>query len=540
MKNKKVNIKNVKPDDIETKKPEKTKNESEKNSKMSMEKRERINKTLDELKAFLIIALIIFIAAFSGWYWYTNFYNENKNENKPLEEKEVENYKISKYIAPENRLLKLINEKYLIEYKDDILYKIMDLKNKVLFEGEELFSNIYEGIDDSLYLVINEEENSTNVIYLSKLEDEKFVEVKNLSEGLAYYAPIKYYENEYSNSFKVLGFTAVKSAYDEDMREINKSYIYLLGNEEFELNDYFLYGDSIHLKEGAREVITYDKKYIVISEINSSSKKYGLYDLENKKVVIKPQYEGLYRNKNEEYIVIKDGKYGIIDKSLKKIVNYEYEFIDKNDDYYVVSKDKKLAIMDKNYKLITKFEFDYQEIPNIKYNYLNKGDNYNTFSSAKINDKYILVINNKEYIDDLEYEKHEAYFINADGTYETIIENDFYINKEDNFFYSYNKEDGIYTFYDQDLKEKFKINISDYDYDLKAQISLKNNNTINIKLDSDIYFDANTGEEIKSVSDEEMEINGIKIQFSGSNNEYKYLKKGTENRTMQNMIIYIV
>ena len=38
MKNKKVNIKNVKPDDIETKKPKKIKHESEKNSKMSMEK----------------------------------------------------------------------------------------------------------------------------------------------------------------------------------------------------------------------------------------------------------------------------------------------------------------------------------------------------------------------------------------------------------------------------------------------------------------------------------------------------------------------
>lgn len=522
MASKKVNVKTVKPESDEKVVSKVKKEKAKKEKKIDLEKREKVNKVLDEIKAFLLIDLIVFTVAFLGWYWYTHFYNE-EDHKELTEEKEVVGYKALKYTAGENRHLKVLNAMYVIEYGENTLYKIMDMKNTLLYEGEMEYTDIYVGIDNEVYVTLEEESEDTNSVALYKLEDKELKEVHVLREMGTYYAPILYYENKNSKSYLLLGFTAVKSTYDETMMEVNKSYIYTLDGEEAECNDYQLFGDSIYLKNGAREIITFDSRYVVINGISRDAKKYGLYDLESKKVVIKPQYEGLFTNKDDAYIAIKNGKYGVVSKSLKRIVEFQYDFIDKNEDYYVVGLGEKMAIMDNNYKMLTKAEFDYQKSSeNIVYDYLYDGKYFNTFTSKKIGNKYVLVTNNRELMEDISYEKHETYVISEDGKYEIIEANEFVMDEESSLIYAYDKESKVYTFYDENMKEKFKIDISGYDYDKRAVVSLKNENTIVIQLDSEIYYRYEDGKEIEKLEDYETVHNGVTVSYSHRNKEVTY------------------
>lgn len=531
---KKVNIKTVKPvstvKEIKKEKKEKVKKEE----KINDIKKEKIIKVLDEIKAFLLIALILFIVVFGGYYWYTHFYNENHNNARgEVLEKEVMDYKVVKVTASEGRTLRLLNEKYLVEATDDTIYKVTDLKNNVLFEGEAEYTDYYLGLNNEFYVVSTEEDSFVNAVTLYQLKDSQFETLKVLREEGAYYAPIKYCDLKEKEECYLIGFTAVIETIDEEMNDVKKSLIYTLSGSEFELKDYQFYGDSVTLKKGARDVITFDQKYIIISSIEDKNK-FGLYDIENNKVIIKPQYEGLYTNKEDEYIAIKNKKYGIITKSLKKIVDFQYDFIDKNDSYYVVSKNNKMAIMNEDYKLVTDFAFDYQgSSSNILYNYLNDGMSFKTFAIQKVLDNYVLTINNNEYLEKLNYDKHETYFINKNGEYKTIVANEFYVGDKKELIYGYDKEKRVYTFYNQNLEEKFKIDISGYDYEERAIVSLVNANTLKIKLDSEIYYDYETGEEIEEIKDSDATIDDVKVFFNGRNKEISYKVDDKELATMK-------
>lgn len=516
----KVNVKTVKPENDEKVVKKVKKASRKKDKKILDEKKEKVYRILDEIKAFLVIDLIVFTVAFAGWYWYTHFYSEERNFSNETSNNEVVDYKSLKYISEDGHTLDVLNKKYLIEYDNKIVYKIMDLKANVLYEGDFKYTNIYEGIDGNLYITRVEDAGYSNLINLYVLKNNELEEIKELSESKAYFSPIKYYD-EITNEFKLVGFTAFKSMYDEDMKETNKSYIYsLIDDEVKELDDYQLFGDSINLKEDNEEVITYDERYIVINNLKENDKKYGLYDIENNKVIVTPQYDGMFTNKDDEYIVIRNGKYGIVNKSLKKIIDFEYDFIDRNNGFYVVCKNDKLAIMNEQYELVSEYDFDYQKLSeNEEYNYLN---DFKTFVAYKISDKYVLTVNFKEYSDSLNYDKHETYVINSDESYKTIEENEFVVNLNNSLIYSFDKTKKTYTFYDQDLNEMYNIDISNYDYNSRAIVSLLNESTIEIKLDSEIYYDYETGKEISGIKDYSYMNNDIEITYKNTNHEVSY------------------
>lgn len=522
----KKKIKNAKIDEPEIAEKEKKKIAKKEKQIDEQKKQERIDKTnrvLDEIKAFLILALIIVIVVFGCWYWFTYVYNSERPTDSIKEEKKVEGYKSVKYTASKEHSLKVINDLYVIEYNNDTLYKIMDMKSNVLYEGELEFSDVRVGIDDNLYVVYVDDIEYQNNVKLYKLDDKELKLEKNIYDNGVSYSEILYYEND--NKLLLVGFQGFYSGYDEADEYVAETKIYDLTGKESKLEGYKLYGDSKLLGENDEDIITFNSENIVVSEYRNGYETglYGLYSLKENKIVINPQYEGLYTDDEETYIAIKNGKAGIINDKLKKIVNFEYDFIDRNEDYYVVSKNNKMAIMDNDYNVITKFDFDYQlSDMNIHYSYMTDKETFNTFKSVKVNDKYILINNNMEYKENISYNRHDTYIINEDGTYRSISANEFIINPESGLIYSYDKAKKEYTFYDEDLNVKCVINISDYDFDSRAEVQLINKNTITLWFDSYVYFDYETGEEIEKIKDYTTNVNGVIIDYSANKNEVSY------------------
>ncbi len=524
----KKKIKNAKIEDVEIIDKEEKKTEKKKIKKeeiRNLEKVEKTNKVLDEIKAFLILALIIGIIVFGCWYWFTHIYNSEKTANSYKEEKKVSGYKTIKYTSLKDHNIDIVNESFIIEFKDNVLYKIMDKKTDILYEGEIEFDYVREGSDGNIYVIKYEEAENENVIHIYKLEDKKLKEDISLSEQNVYFSEILY-EDKTSNSTLLVGFKGFKDVYDDEFKEIAETYIYKLdSNKMIKQTGFVLVGDYEDLGVNASDIITYDSRYIIIREFATGvrTNNYGIYDIETNTVLVKPQYEGLYTNGNDTYIALKNGKAGVITNKLKKIVNFEYDFIDRNEDYYVVSKNGKMAIMDSDYKLISKYDFDYQKSSeNLSYNYNARKEIYNTFISRKINNKYILTINNMEYQNNIEYPKHETYVINNDGTYKVIQADEFFVDSESNMIYSFDKEKRIYTFYDQQLNEIVSVDISSYDYNGRAIVSLVNGNTIRVWFDSFVYFDYETGEEIESLKDYSALVKGVTINYIDSKKEVSY------------------
>lgn len=516
-------VANRKKDLIEKKENKAKKETKEKQEKLNKveskneEKKNKIIKILDEVKAFFLILVIIGIIGFACFYWYKHIKVQEDVVEKEEKQEENRTDEIATYKATDQHKIYSINNKYIIEYEDNVLYKILDFYTNVLFEGEEEFTTVEEGIDSTIYIIKEDTLEEENHITVSKLHDKKIEAVKELNHLGVTYVPIRYQKNDI---YQLIGFTGTSQTLDEELNEVNKSYVYTLANKELELKDLAFAGDKELNLEKQKEIISYDKRYIVLKDTNN---KYGLYDINNGKMIITPQYEGLITDKTN-YIAIKNGKYGVINSQLKKKIDFIYDFIDRKNGYYIVSKGAKMALMNKDYHLITKFDFLYQPSKNnIKYKAVFDNGTYNTFQSYQVGNKYVLITNYMEYKENLEYDLHETYIIASDGSYSTIKENEFYVDEENELIYSYNKEEKKYTFYDQDLKEKYTIDISNYDYNKRADVHLLNGNTIVIHLDSDVYFDYENGEYIDTVKDYTITIEDIKISYSSKEQIVTYL-----------------
>lgn len=485
---------------------------------VKLEKKKRF---WDEFKAFIILAVIILVIIIGGWYWYTYVYKDLGNKPSLKEEKVVDKYKSYKYIVADTHKLDVLNDEYLIEYDDNYIYKVMDMNTNILFEGEAEYSYYIEDFNNNFYLIINDIENNQNYLSIYKLEDKEFKLDKELSETAVYYVPIIYEDND---DLITLGFTGTKYSYDDENNEQNTTYLYTLDGEEYELDNYQILGDE-KITKPFEAIITYNKDNIIVGTSKTySDLLYGLLELKSGNTIIRPQYEGLYTDGNN-YIAVKDGKTGIITNKLKKLVNFEYDFIDRYDSYYVVAKNKKMAIMDNNFKLVTDFVFDYQEKTDGKtFSYTD----WNTINSYKVNDKYVLVTNNLELENNIKYAKSLTYIIDKNGKYESVTANKFEVNKDNGLIYAYDNIDRIVTIYNSSLEEMYKIDLSNYDFSLVPKIELINGNTIEIELDSSIYFDYENGKEINEIKDFSLLINGITINYDKKDKKMIYSSSDKE------------
>ncbi len=499
-------VKEVETEEVETKEEVVSKEEDIENLPPKEAKKRRF---VDEVKAFFILLLIVGLVVLAGvlFYKYAEpIKDDDTPENKVVETDEYKSIVYSTSL--DNGKLELYGDKYLIETDGEYLVKIMNNYSETLYEAIDEESYYFAlGIDGNLYAYEDEMADYSNVLNLYVLENDKLVHVKEFNNPETYYKPMYYYDENYERL--LVGIEGNCSSMDEDLNEVIKTSIYSIDGTNHELLNYYsAFNYSI---ESNDFVEVTDTRYIIVRDLNG---KYGLYDLETSEIIIDASYSGLYNANDGNYVAVKNGKAGIINKKLKKLVDFKYDFIDVNDGYYVVSKDKKLALMNDEHELITDFVFDYQAVNgDYDYSYYIYALDFNSFISYEVNDKYVLTINNRELDGVSDYAKSETYIINKDGKYETIEGNMFIYDELTGLAYSYLKDDRKVVIYDAQFKEKYSLSYKDYDFDGNPYVDLRNGNTIEVILDSSLYYDYETGEEIESIKDVTYEIGKSKLEY---------------------------
>lgn len=487
----------------------------EKKSNLDTPKEEKKRRFFDEFNSFIILAVIIAVVILGGWLFY-KYAKPVENNNGEIVESE--GYKTVLY-SSEKGSLEVVGDKYLIEYNEntDSLKKIMNLYSETLYEAinEEHYEFVM-GIDGNLYAIeYIDYESKEGIFNLYVLENNKLVQVREFIDEETHYNFI--YQSDitdnlnYSNLIYecddneiLIGVYSKKEYMDEDLNEITEQKIYTLDGKAFELdNSYFLVSDIERLGEDI-DYYTASNRYITVMEYDFENKKsfVGLYDLKKGEIAIEADYEGLYTTSDGNYVAIKNGKAGIINKKLKKLVDFKYDFIDINKDFYVVSKDKKIAIMNNKFEFVTDFIFDFQSFNDgiHEYTYKLASTNLNTFIAYKKNDKYVLTINNKELgYGGLDYKKSETYVIDKNGKYKTIKANEFGLFNS--YAYGYLKDSKKLAIYDTvKFEEVSVIDLSDYDFERYNWISISDNGVVDVALDSEIHFDSKTGKELEDNS----------------------------------------
>ena len=468
-----------------------------KNAKKEM-KKEKAIKFLDELKAFLILAVIIAIVVGSVWIWYTHFYDKDRKPNDGkinTGEQVVDNYDVISYTTDNE--IKVIGN-YLIEYNRNTLLKIMDLRTNTICNENIEFTSFIIGIDGNLYIYLDELVDEENILYLYKFDGKTMELLFNITEAGVYNSLILYQDNE---TKYLMGVASVYGS--EDDYYVKNTTINYLDGTTYELKKQVLIGDKT-LKTETSPIITYNRQYIVSKKNNEV----GLFDYIEKEMEIDYKYDRLTTSLDGNYIAVKDNKTGIINTKLKKIVDFKYDDIKSYNDFYVIENSNKVALMNNNYKLVTDFVFS--------------KENSEVLDAYKINDKYILIINSDS--------NCFTYIINADGTYNTLENSHIYYNKNDDFIYSYDLEKKEYTIYNQDLTIRYNLNISDYDYSDIPKLYLVNGNTIVIDEASELYFNYEDGKMIDNFNNYETELDGIKLSFNGKK---KIVELKKDNETLK-------
>ena len=458
-------------------------------------KNEKKSNFWSEVKAFF--GIVLFIGAFVGvGYLIYKFVEpleskikETKEENKTVETSE---YKTVTYKAKEENYLSVYGGKYLVEHGDGVISKVLDLDTNVLFEGNEDYSDLYVGTDGELYLLFYEDINKLDSLNLYVFKNKELVEVKSFKEEGYYFTPLVYSGDD----AQLLGIVGERYSYESDDFATN-SKIYLINGKEYETDKVRLTGDNVRLAVD-EPIVTYNSRYVVAID-TLKDYKHGVFDLNKGEMIVNTKYDGLYSTKNGNYIAVKNKKAGIINIKSKILVDFKYDFISDEGNFFVIASNNKLGILDKDYKVVIEPKFTFQEDKNIGFSYQPCCGADNSFKAYKFNDKFVLKVNEYELIDDLNYKVHETYVIDESGEYITIQENDFDIIE--NFIYSYDKVAKVYTIFDEHFAEKYTIDLSSYDFEEHPVLGYINESTISIHMDTILYFDATTGEEIDEVRD---------------------------------------
>ena len=485
------------------------------NAEIVETKEEKKRNFWSEVKAFFGILLIIGLIVLIGFivFKYVEPLEKDKGNKEETKIVETSEYKTVSYVAEDKRKLEVLDNKYVIETKDTVLYKVLDMDSNVLFEGTEKYSSIYVGVDGELYVFCyGYLIGATYDVALYRIEDKELVEVVVLDGDHDSHTEILYTDKKGNN--KIIGVLGEKySSGSDDIFSI-KSTIYKLDGSKEEVEDVRVNGDTVRNSDDL-PVYSYSSDYVVVYDYKNDYKA-GVYDLKNNELVVSTKYDGLYTTYDGNYIAIKNKKAGIVNLKSKILVDFDYDFISDNNGFYVISKDNKLGIINSKYEEVIKPTFTFQEANKYGFSYEWCCGAVNSFAAHKYNDKYILTIDNEELYYNLDYKLHETYVINESGEYMTIEANEFGVYED--FLYSYDKKNKKYIVYDQTFAEKYTIDLSGYDLDGNPVLSYINGNTLVITMGSTLYFDALNGDELESVKDATLVDDKIELKYSSSNN----------------------
>ena len=449
----------ISPDEIDKKEKKEVKKEVVKEVKKETPKVKKEKKS-GVLGTIVIFLLLVAITA-GVIYWYKEVYLKDTGVVNEVVNKKL-GYSFVTYKS--DKQLTLLNDTYLLEYEDDTLYRVLDKNGKLLFDDEIVFNNIYMDLNDNLYVITDEGTELGNLLSLYTLENEKFVLVKDYSE-LGYDFRIVTYDID--NKSYLYGISKVAHR-AQDTENINS--LVLIGTDEEIKLDKGIYFGNVNID-------TFTTRSLRYLPVNNQDK-VGLYDLQEKKLIVNYNYDKveLVDEKEDILVVKKNGKEALINLKLKKLIDYKYEYINYNDGYVIVGKDNKLGILNSEYKSVIDLL-----IP-CDYGMFNI-----VIDSYKLGDNIVLTIT-----DINGSETYNTYIINMNDKTITNIKEEF-IN-ENEFSYTVSIDNKIYTIYDKDLVRLGTIDLNDYDFD--NQVIIKKIGT-NYVLSDGIYFN----EELEQIDD---------------------------------------
>ncbi len=147
---------------------------------------------------------------------------------------------------------------------------------------------------------------------------------------------------------------------------INTEYSNILTLKEGYKNEYIIVSDKnkYGLISTSGKVLI-EPKYEMVKYLNSSSlyaiKEKGewkVINVEDGSIVIDGGYDDITEAKGEELVVVKDGKYGVVDTNKKEKIPFEYEDLKYAFSiYYIAKKDNKYGIINSENEKIIDFEY---------------------------------------------------------------------------------------------------------------------------------------------------------------------------------------
>ena len=495
------------------------------------EKQTRVRAFKTELDKVFIIILVLFLVCGIGYAGYTMYKNGGINFNSKKNEKKKEEEKASaKFLNIEtvgNNIS--IYGNYILDNDYEKLYQVFDINGDLILKLEEPldYDHAYVQKDGKLYLThLEYVDGSTAGIVLYEVTKDG---VKTLTEhngNGSYFTTLSLIHRDIDNptaSDELIGFVESIGVAGDDI--VRKYKVYDLEGNVIDLGENAIKSDSamLDIDNGYR---INSSRYAVTYNSNAKSSKYGVVDLKTGELVIGLNYNLLYQNPDGSFVAILDDGTGVIDIKTKKIVPYEFDFVDYHDDFYVVGKNRKLAIMNKDAKLVTDFEFDIQGGEKYDFIYIECCSSFNTFSASKHGDKYLLITNYVHY--DTEYDKEEAYIIDSEGKYETIEEDE--AGVEQDLVYFYDKDDKkVHVYKEKDLTFLYDISLKEYDFtDKYFEFNKYGDNLLQLDLDgTKLYFNAETGEEL----DDSVAVytyNNSKVKYDLKNQKITFFEDDKE------------
>ena len=502
-----------------------------KNRKVSAKKERRSEESKKKSRkglVFLSIVFLVLIILGGSFVWYTKIYKASDKNVDDNEVKKVSKNDKLKFVSYEkaNASYSFLSDYILVSGSSkgtdyNKIYAILDSNGKELakFDSGFEYSSVYTGVDGKLYLevLISDDESSSNRLELKVFEDGKINNVYSEEEKGYMFTSIVL------NNGDLLGYAKNPvDGYDPEEDEKVNSQVYLVENKKkIDCGDYTVEGD----KESHYNKINSSSNYIVVSKTTDGVKKYGAIDLKTGKLVLGFDYEQLVTTTDNNFVVVKNKKAALITAKLKKLIDYEYDFIEANDGFYVVGIGKKMALMDKNYKLFTEFDFDFENaLMTDGYDYRVSERGFNSFAAQKYNDKYVLLTKDNVFVtgsDKTSRVKNDVYIIGSDGKYTQIKNVNFDINK--GLAYSFDEIKKEITVYDENLVEKSKISLKDYDLEDSVVGCLKYEHVIAVTTRyTTLYFDYETGKELDDAT-YVVTLNNLTINVDLKNQEVTYM-----------------
>jgi len=443
--------------------------------------------------AIIISAIVLTFSLIYGlWYFNRGKIEVKKEDNSNTITEKDKKDKDVKYDVKEIKLngefFSVVNNKYFLSSYIDTnfvqSFAYYDLDGNLV--GDRLKDMLHPGLDDNLYgLTFNQ---TTKELTVHVLKKNNIFPVNTIALTDEDYHPV-YYVDEDNNSY-FLGIESVVDGVDTFFKVYDSSI------ETIKSDGFSFIGDNA-LLESFAIMYTSDPNNIVVEENSKeANKKVGVFNLEEKKLIIDFNYDNIITIGNDNYIVNTKDKTTIINSKLKALT-LPYDFITKEGDYFLVARDSKFAIFDKNYKVLTDFVIPFY---GTEYNFHPCCGNTNNIVTRKTKDGMIILA--------LDYgtNNEEVFFLTKNNELRSNKINNLYV---DNFMYSFDNTTRNYNILSNGFELMYSINLDKYFKDFPAEdMRLERyGETLVLRNQSEArYFNYEDGEETNGVKDYEIQF----------------------------------